>query len=238
VKSLQPRERALLWGVGLLVLVVVFYMFVYVPRGQVNAELAARLVASRADLTQLQGQAQRKDALQQQIAEMQSSIQAFQGKLPSAREIPTLLLQLDALAHQSGVDLRSIRPSALKPAVAPQPGATGTPVPSITGEVGATVPSTSGGAQRPAAQNAPAGQNAPAPLAGYQQFSVDISAEGDFASLLKFAKGIEGFPRFLAISDLRLTPAQPRKGQAPSSTPILSMQISTTAYVAPAGGAR
>jgi Tfp pilus assembly protein PilO len=222
----------MLWGMGLLVLVVVFYMFVYVPRGRVNADLATRLVAARADLTQLQAQAQRKDALQQQIAEMQSSIQAFQGKLPSAREIPTLLLQLDALAHQSGVDLRSIRPSALKPAVAPQPGTTGAPVPSITGQVGAAAPPASAAAQRPA------GENAPSPLAGYQQFSVDIAAEGDFASLLKFAKGIEEFPRFLAISDLRLTPAQPRKGQAPSSTPILSMQISTTAYVAPAGGAR
>lgn len=225
----------MLWGMGLLVLIVVFYMFVYVPRGRVNGDLATRLVAARADLTQLQAQAGRKDALEQQIADMQSSIQAFQSKLPSAKEIPTLLLQLDALAHQSGVDLRSIRPSALKPAVAPvapQPGAAGAPVPSITGEVGATA-APAGAAQRP-----PAGQSAPSPLAGYQQFSVDIAAEGDFASLVKFAKGIEAFPRFLAISDLRLTPAQPHKGQAPSSTPILSMQISTTAYVAPAGGAR
>ncbi len=208
MRSLKPRERAMLWGLILALMVGAFYVLVYGPRAQTNANLAARLTAARADLSNLQAQAARKGALEQQVKEMQTEIQTFEAKLPTSKEVPSLLVQLDALAHQSGVDLTLIKPSALKPAAAAQSGA-------ATPQVG---------------------QPGPSPLADYQEFTVEIQVQGTFPTVLAFAHGLEAFPRFLAISDIKLTPA-PAKGQpAVSAQPVLALDVTSTAYVVPGSG--
>jgi len=229
MKSLQPRERMMLWGLGLFLVVALFYVLVYSPRTSTNADLAAQLATDRAEMATLQAQAKHKDALEQQIAAAQGAIQTFEAKLPGSKDVPNLLVQLDALAHQSGVDLVSIKPSPLKPATAPQ-AAVAQP-PSIAGPT-AQAP--------PPKQSAP--QNTSTLLAGYQEFTVSIRVQGTFPTVLAFVRGLETFPRFLAISDVAVRPAPPAKDRpSASSQPLLAMDVTTTAYVVPApgtGGAR
>ncbi len=227
MRSLKPRERAMLWGLILALMVGAFYVLVYGPRSQTNATLATQLAAARADLSNLQAQAQRKDALEQQVKQMQTEIQTFEAKLPTSKEVPGLLVQLDALAHQSGVQLTLIKPSALKPAAAAQSGA-------ATPQNGAAAPPAGSGPKAPRV-----GQASPSPLADYQEFTVEVQVQGTFPTVLAFAHGLETFPRFLAISDIKLTPA-PAKGQpAVSAQPVLALDVTSTAYVVPAtGGAR
>lgn len=221
MKSLQPRERILLLVVGLLAIVAVFYVFIYAPNSQEAARASQQLAGQRAELARLQALAQRRGELERSIRDLQSSVDVLEAKLPSAREIPNLLLQLDALASQSQVDLRSIRPGPLAPAVLPSKG----PAPGAAGAGAASPP-----AKQPQQQQ----------RTGYQQFQLDLSVEGPFDRILQFGRGVEDFPRFLAISDIRIGSAPQRRG-APASiagAPRLSLSITATAYVLPVEGVR
>lgn len=228
MRPLLPREKVLLWVIGLIVPVVAFYVLVYAPKSQVASQLEQSLAAQRAELAQLQAQAARRGGLQQQLAELQSTVQTLEAKLPSAREIPGLLVQLDALAGRAGVDLTLIKPGPLQPATLPQGAPSGPALPRVGGGVAAPKPA-------PAQAGKP---SSPAGAEGFQQFTVELSTRGTFDQILQFVHGIETFPRFLAISDVRLTPAPSGKDQSPAK-PELTLGMTTTAYVVPeSGGSR
>src|SRR5207245_8223074 len=67
-------------------------------------------------------QAARKDELERQLADLQVQVREIEAKLPSSREIPLLLVQLERLAGQAGVDLTLIKPSQPTAGQAPKPG--------------------------------------------------------------------------------------------------------------------
>lgn len=226
MRPLLPRERLLLWVVGLIVPVVAFYVFVYTPKSQEASQLARDLGAQQAELGRLKGQASRRGVLERQIAELQAQVQTLEAKLPTSREIPDLLVQLEALAGRTGVDLTLIKPGPLQPATLPQQAPSGPALPRVGGGVVAPKAAEAQGAK----PQAPPGSE------GFQQFTVELSTRGTFDQLVSFVRGVEDFPRFLAISDLRLVPAPPGKDTSSRAAPVLTLGMTTTAYVVPESG--
>lgn len=173
---MRPREQALV--VALLAVVVVggFYYLVYRPR----TEEARRLEAEH---QQLEGERQRLEALvaarpqvERQIEQARARIAELETKLPSSRDIPVLLVQLDEASRQSRAEITLVRPGPLQ---APAPQA----------------PPQRGG-QQPAQPEQPQ----------YQTFTVELAAEGDYVALVDFLQRLQNFPRLLVLSDFRMTP--------------------------------
>jgi len=212
MKPLTPRDKIVIWALGLVVLIAIFYFYVYTPKTREISVLSQQVKTAQADLARLQAQAARKEELDRRVQQIQHDLQDIEAKLPSAREIPVLLVRLESLASQTSANLMLIKPGPLQTPQAPvggqppQPGRPGAP---------------------------PAGSTI-----SYQTFSLELTVEGPFDVISSFVHGIETFPRFISMTDLRLSMAL-RAGQATTDRPVLNLGLQATTYVLPeSGGSR
>ena len=211
MKPLTPRDKLVVWGLAVVALLVVFYFYVYTPKTREISKVSQQLKAANADLARLQAQAARKEELDRRVQQIQHDLQDVEAKLPSAREIPVLLVRLESLASQVSANLILIKPGPLQnpqqPAGQPQPSRPGAPA-------------------------------APTATISYQTFSLELNVEGSFDVISSFVHGIETFPRFISMTDLRLSPAT-RAGQISSERTTLNLGLQATTYVLPeSGGSR
>ncbi len=202
MRPLLPREQILLWALGLVALVAAFAVFVYGPKTSEAQALAAQLAAQRADAAHLRQEAQQQQEIEQGVGDLRKSLSAVEARLPSAHEIPPLLLQLDELADRTGVTVTSLKPGVLQPV---------------------TVPASPRGMLPPA-------QAPPPPTVRYQKLAIDLETKGTFSSTLDFVRGLEAFPHALALSTVQLTEAPPGSGGDPED-PVLTLGVTATVYV-------
>jgi len=158
-------------------------------------------------LAQMQQVAAQRQALEQEYAARQQRIQAIEAKLPPAREIPTLLRQMQAVATESEVTLTLLRPGPLE---APQAG---------------QQPGQQPGAPAPAGQTA--GQQAASAGAPYRQFRLELGFEGSYDRVLAFLRRLENFPRFIAMTQFTL---------AVQELPTLRLAVTSNTFVLPEEG--
>lgn len=176
------RERVLLSAIVSIALVAVFWFFVRAPLTAEQTTLQAALEQKKARLAEMQEIAVQRETLEREYAARQGRIQAIEAKLPRAREIPTLLRQMQAVAQESGVKLNLLRPGALEtPATTP-------PAP----------------AAPPPAGQPPAGQPEAQPPP-YRVFRLELAFEGTYETVLAFLRRLENFPRFIAVTQFTLT---------------------------------
>ncbi len=207
MRPLLPREKMILWVLAVLVVGIGFYVLVYSPRINEINKLSMQMKGKQAELKQLQATAARKEEVERRLHALQREVADTEAKLPTSREIPILLVQLEGLASQVGANLTLIRPG-------PAQGQGQAP-----------------GGQQPPRPATPS----PAQGLGLQQFSVELNAEGTFDTVQSFVRGIENFPRFIAMSDLKITPLPGRPGES-SDRPRLSVGVSATTYFVPESG--
>lgn len=174
------RERLLISFLLAAAMIGVFYFFVYSPKTTERAQLQRQLDERLTELRRMENLAAQRVQLEQEFAARQQRIQAIEAKLPQAREIPTLLRQMQAIAIESGVKLILLRPGVLE-----SPG-----------------PGLPGGAAPPAPGGQPAAQPPAAPL--YQLFKLELGFEGTYEKVLTFLRRLENFPRFIAMTQVSL----------------------------------
>ncbi len=165
-------------------IVTVFYLFIWTPGTARQAKLREELNGKRAEVTRLRALAATREQKEQEFAALSERIRLLEVRLPSEREIPRLIRQLQDLAREIGTKLTLIRPGVLQ---------AGTPTPQP-------------GAPRPA------GQPAPAPAAGseprYRQFRLDLAFDGKYSELISFLGRLENFPRFLVLTQISVAAAE------------------------------
>ncbi len=205
MRPLVPREKLLLLIVALLVVAVGFYYLIYSPKMKEINAVSLQLKSKQAELTRLQAEAAKKEQLERRLQDLQKQVAETEAKLPSSREIPTLLVQLEGLAAQVGANLTLIRPGP--PQGQPQAGQPPRP--------GATAPAATG--------------------LGLQQFNLELNAEGTFDKVQSFVRGIENFPRYIAMSDLKITPLPSKQGES-AERPRLAIGLSAVTYFVPESG--
>lgn len=214
--------RWLAWSAGIVLIVAAFCLLVYLPWTNEAAALSARLAAQRADAARLRAEAQRVPALQDKIAALLIALAAYDARMPSAREIPSLLVQLAELARRTGVTLTSLRPGTLEPVTAPaavsveprRPGADGSAARGLARPVGAA---------RSTAQTQPT---------GYQRVLIEFDAKGTLLATSDFLETLQDLPGFVVLLDIRMTMPATETGQNPSD-PVLTLAVTATAYVQP-----
>jgi Tfp pilus assembly protein PilO len=194
---MRPREQVLALVLVAVLVAVGFYYGVYRPRSEEARRLEAELERLNAERQRLEAVVASRPQVEEQLAQAAARLQELETKLPSARDIPVLLVQLEEAVRRSRARLTLVRPGPLQaptPAPTPQPGASPPP-------------------QRPEQPQ-------------YQTFTVELGAEGDYAALVDFLQRLQNFPRLMVLSDLRVTPIT-EQGRPPGSRLALTVRATT-----------
>jgi Tfp pilus assembly protein PilO len=202
----MSRREQLLLIVGLgIVILLGFYYLIYTPRAAVYRELVAERDARQARLDQMQQVAAQAEQLERRYSELQTLIGTIEAKLPTEKEVPALLVQLERLTTRLNVDLQALRPGALEAVAAAQ--AQTAPAQPATGRVGGTVP-------QPTAQAKPE----------YYRFPITLQFGATYNEFVSLLGALRDFPRLIAVTRVSMTP---------SKVPELNVQSDTETYVLP-----
>lgn len=200
----MSRREQLLIIAGLAVVVVLgFYYLIYQPRTAEFQRLTAEREALQTRLEQMQAVAEQADQLERRYGELQAFIATIEAKLPTQKEIPALLVQLERLANQQRVNLQAIRPGALEAVSASAQAAQ------------------AGGTPSAPRAGAPAGQAKPE----YYRFPIGLSFQATYNEYVSVLGALRDFPRLIAVTSVSMTPG--------GKLPELNVQVSSETYVLP-----
>lgn len=120
---MNRRERILLIVGSSLIVFLLFYYYIYSPRQAEYRALQAQLEERQNTLQRMEADARQAPQLEAEFARLQATIAQLESKLPTSKETAVLLVQLENLTRDLGIDLNSIRPSPLEspPRPAQQP---------------------------------------------------------------------------------------------------------------------
>ncbi len=204
---MKPREQVLALVLVSLLVAAGFYYGIYRPHWGEARRLEQDLERLKAERQRLEAIVASRPQVEQELAQAASRLAELETKLPSARDIPVLLVQLEDAVRASRAQLTFVRPGPLQ-----------APSPLPTPQAGASPPP-----QQEQQQEQPQ----------YQTFTVELGAEGDYGALVDFLQRLQNFPRLMVLSDLRVTPV-PGEGRPPGSR--LALTVRATTYVLPQGG--
>lgn len=178
----MSRREQVLITVGVIILVSVGYYFLAFQTKRAEYEkLSAQLEERQKELGRLQAIAKERAQLEKEYAELQGFVASVEAKLPTVKEVPTLLVQLERMAKSVNIKLQGIRPMALE-AIYPE-GA-------------------------PAQGQAPAG-GGKAPKAGppaYYRFPLKMTISANYAQVLQLMTQLQDFPRLMRVRKLSVIP--------------------------------
>lgn len=207
----MSRREQILVIVGVVVLMCVGYYFLAVqPKRAEALRLTEQLEAAEKQLDQLKAIAKQADQLEKEYARLQSSIAAIEAKLPSMKEVPTLLVQLERQTKSLKVNLTAFRPGQLEP-IAPASEPAGA-------AAGATPPTA-----------APAGGRTPAPTSkvAYYRFPIKLTMTASYGQVLQLMSQLRDFPRLMRVRRLTVNP---------KTVPDLNLDLDVDTFVLPKEG--
>lgn len=173
---MSRRERILLI-IGLVVVVGVgFFFYTYAPKQAEYQRLTETLSDRQSQLDRMEVTARQAARLETEYAELQGFIAAIEAKLPTGKEVPALLVQLERATRGIGINLQSIKPAALETA---QEG---------------SVPAPPGGAAPPPAAGA------------YSRFPIKLTMVASYSQVLRLMDALQQFPRLILVKRLTVAP--------------------------------
>src|SRR5207245_4663013 len=107
---MSRRERLILMVIGPLGILLVFYYLIYSPKQAEYSRLRAELDDSRMQLERMEATARQLTRLREEYTRLQAFIAEVEAKLPAAKELPSLLVQLERLTRSLGVCLGCLCP--------------------------------------------------------------------------------------------------------------------------------
>lgn len=181
----MSRREQILLIVGLAIIVLLgFYYVIYTPRAAEYRSLVAERDARQTRLEQMQRIAAQAEQLERRYAELQTFIKTIEAKLPTEKEVPALLVQMERLVTRLRVVLLALRPGALEAVSAGQARA---------------------GAATTAAPAQPAGGQAARPE--YFRFPIGMSFTATYNEFIALMGELKDFPRLIAVTRVGLAPA-------------------------------
>lgn len=109
---MEPRQRNILvGGVALILLVLVgYYVFLLGPLREDLNERQAERQAKQQQLNQLESEIARLEEIQSRAPEIERQLLQLSRRLPEQPEIPTLVVQVQEIAEESGVTQLLVEP--------------------------------------------------------------------------------------------------------------------------------
>ena len=104
------RQATLLGALGLILLLVLFYLFAWQPKNEELAEVRTEIDAAVAQQSLLETQIATLEGVRATAPEIESALAAAESLVPREAALPSALRQLQLAADDSGVVLFSIAP--------------------------------------------------------------------------------------------------------------------------------
>ncbi len=216
--NLSTRARFVALALATLLVVVGWYGFAYRPGASKLKKIKADIVASQAQVAQLQNELVRLQALKANAPKLRALQAKFNTALPSKPAVSDFIRKVQDAATKSGLDFLSIAPSVPS---APTGGSAPAPAPAPAASPAAGAPAVV--APAPAAQPA------------LQSIAISLTARGKFFPMKDFIHRLEHLDRALKVSTFSLS------GSGAAGSPDLSVSISLMIFeaqdVAPAAPA-
>ncbi len=203
----MSRREQILSLVGVVAVILVgFYYILYQPRKAEYDSLVAQRDARQARVAEMERIAEQTAQLERQYQDLLTFIATLEAKLPTEKEIPALLVQMERQTISLHVDLRSLRPGGLEAVTAGQAQPQTQPQPQTQG---------GGTGQQQAAQARPE----------YYRLPVALSVEATFNEYVSLLRALRNFPRLIAVTRVSMTPG--------AKLPKLNVTVDTETYVLP-----
>ena len=174
---MSRRERVLLILGPVVIVTFVFFYYVYQPKQAEYQRLTQELRNRRGQLERMEATARLVPQLEREYAELRSFIASVEAKLPSQKDIPALLVQLERLTTSLKIDLLAIKPGTL-----------------------AAV--TEASTQAPAGKPPQPAAGAPA----YFKFPIKLTVTTSYGEFLRLTSGLHDFPRLMVVRRITVTP--------------------------------
>ncbi|MCL4368027.1 MAG: type 4a pilus biogenesis protein PilO [Actinobacteria bacterium] len=108
---MKRRDRYIVGGLVAVVVVAVYWFFLLSPLRTKVADTQAQVDAAQTQLVTLQSKLAQMSQSQDQAKRNQARLLELSKMLPDQDEIPSLLLQIQDLATESGIDFMTMTPS-------------------------------------------------------------------------------------------------------------------------------
>src|SRR3970040_1247391 len=111
-----PRPPKIVLGVlGLVALIALSYFFLLSPLQLRIQVLVQRKAQVTTEVTQARAQVAEIERFRRELAELEKRLVLLQGRLPSAKETPTLYRALSSAAEQAGLGVSLFQPREAQP---------------------------------------------------------------------------------------------------------------------------
>ncbi len=220
---MNARERLLLIAAIILLGGVCFKFVIYDHQQAAHASLVEARDAAAAELARNQRILARADKVHAEYDRLTTFIATVEAKLPTSKEIPSLLTAMEQFTHRLGIGLESFQPGSLQPVTST--GAPANPSSGAAGQAG-----TAGG-------GASSGE-APGKAVPYSRMQVSLTLTGTFAQVVEYLRELRGFPRLIVVESIALSPQTLPRLSASLTTEIYTLSPTPGASSGTPGGAQ
>lgn len=104
------RQQVILAVLGILVILVLFYMFVFKPKQEELAEIEVQIEEALAQEAALESRIATLEEVRARAPEIEASLATAESIIPREQALPSALRQLQLAADDSGAELLSVTP--------------------------------------------------------------------------------------------------------------------------------
>jgi type IV pilus assembly protein PilO len=104
-------RRLIIYGFLIMLLVVLYYFFLYLPVAKLIAEKQTRIETLEGEQVKLLASLKGREALKAEIVAIDAKFQEMTKQLPERKEIPDLLRQVSNMGRDSGLEITLFRQS-------------------------------------------------------------------------------------------------------------------------------
>ncbi|MDX1620251.1 MAG: type II secretion system protein GspM [Nitriliruptorales bacterium] len=105
------RNQLLLGGLGVVLLLVLFWLFLWQPQSSRIDEIETEIEDLESQRVSLEGRIASLEEVRARAPEIEAALAAAESVLPRDAAMPILVRQLQLAAQDSGIELRAINPS-------------------------------------------------------------------------------------------------------------------------------
>ena len=202
--TVSGRDRKIIMVIVPLVVVLGYWFMLLAPKREAAASAEATLTVEQTRLSEAEARATTVQAAKANFARDYAAVVALGKAIPTSVDMPSLLVQLEAAAKGTGIELDGITIGDRTPATsgaptgtpaAPDPGAApappGQPAASAPGQAVASAQGAADGATTPATGTAPGGE--PPATGGLESVELEFNFKGSFFELADYFHRLKRF---------------------------------------------
>jgi len=114
IQKIPTKTRAIGFGVFIIILIVAYIFQFQIPMNTKIKELDAKLAGLRQTIRENESKIKKLDDLRIEVKSLQKRLVILTEQLPPESEVSDLLRQIQGLVNQSGLTLKSWKPSGRK----------------------------------------------------------------------------------------------------------------------------